>query len=266
MGLGVSLDFYFRKKDFKFIIFVLAWLFSILAAICTFIADYFKNITITNLFLWLNSVFISIHSILLLIGLSSYYSHPRLKEFLISIFIIIIISSILYLVYDPEIATTIPMTSFYFGFALLIILPLLKYKKYKINLKKSIVWYWAFLINFIIYFIVSIIIILQGESFGLYNSNDEVLIILNYISPIIGYIILIVLFIHVEYITSFSLNYELKDKYSHDLGNDLQSILSTIELVKKKILTEKKNIDLLSQSEKICLKASKMLKEIRELK
>ena len=79
-------------------------------------------------------------------------------------------------------------------------------------------------------------------------------------------LLLIILLVHVEYNSSASQKFELKDKYSHNLGNILQTISSTFELIIKEAFSETE----LNKMNKLIMdkikEASKLLKEIREIK
>ncbi|MFX1238654.1 MAG: hypothetical protein ACFE8P_13175, partial [Promethearchaeota archaeon] len=104
-----------------------------------------------------------------------------------------------------------------------------------------------------------------GYEFGMYTSNNNFLIMVNYGYGILLTSVQIVFVIHVEFKIRMNQNIELKDKYSHELGNILQTIYSSIQLVRKNDAIDDENIDLLNLSEEKCLSAAKFLKNIRKL-
>ena len=74
-----------------------------------------------------------------------------------------------------------------------------------------------------------------------------------------------ILMIHLENSRSYHSNYQLKDKYSHDLGNIMQVIVSLIPLLQEnESIGEERDstMELLNQK---CEEASDMITEIRTL-
>ncbi|MBN1800958.1 MAG: hypothetical protein JW891_05585 [Candidatus Lokiarchaeota archaeon] len=65
--------------------------------------------------------------------------------------------------------------------------------------------------SFFIYFPISIVIYLSGFNYSLYDSENEFIIILNYLPSIITSIIIIIFLIHVEYNNNAIMNNKLKD-------------------------------------------------------
>ena len=103
--------------------------------------------------------------------------------------------------------------SIYVSFISTYIIPPLKKKNFKKFIGKSIWWYFSPILVILVYFPVSILIYLQGYGYGLYNSNDVVLILLNYIPTISATILMLILFVHLEYNLSTREKFELKDTY-----------------------------------------------------
>jgi hypothetical protein len=139
-------------------------------------------------------------------------------------------------------------------------------RKFKTKIGKSIMWYHAVTVSFFTYVPVSIYIVLQGYSYGLYNVDNPFLVILNYIFPLATTIILIVFQIHFEYGISNNQKFQLKDKYSHEIGNILQIIQSSMDIVsqnKDKVNVEVNEINDLVRTK--CIEASTLIREIRTL-
>ncbi|MFX1325638.1 MAG: hypothetical protein ACFE8N_11825 [Promethearchaeota archaeon] len=112
---------------------------------------------------------------------------------------------------------------------------------------------------------ISSFILLQGEGYGLYYSTNSLLIILNYTVGILTNILLIVFLIHLEFILSNEQQNRLKDTYSHNLGNIMQIINSSSDLISMTTELseqEKKNLTLIQEK---CKEASKLIKNIRKL-
>ena len=133
-------------------------------------------------------------------------------------------------------------------------------------MSRSNKWYYTACVVFFLYVPLSIIIVLQGYSFGLYYAENNVLVILNYTIAITITILIIIVFIQIEYSISSQKKNQLKDKYSHDLGNALQAIFSCFDLIDFKNSLNKDNAAILEDILKPKLKeASNLIKEIRNL-
>ena len=79
-------------------------------------------------------------------------------------------------------------------------------------------------------------------------------------------IILVILLIHVEYNFSNNQRFELKDKYSHNLGNILQYITGYSDILSQNDKSEdKESSELQSLFKQKCKEASGLLREIRDL-
>lgn len=143
--------------------------------------------------------------------------------------------------------------------------PLFKLKKFKEFVGKSIRWYYITCGTVFGYLPISIFIYTQGYGYGLYNTDDILFIILNYTIGIVTHILLIVLFIHLEYNISNERKNQLKDKYSHNLGNIMQVIYSSSDIVKRIANLEKPEREKLDLLERKCKEASNLINEIRDI-
>ncbi len=130
---------------------------------------------------------------------------------------------------------------------------------------RSIIWFYVSALLLSLFIPVSIVINLQGYRYGLYNADEPVLIMLNYVPVILSSICLIILFVHLEYTTSSRKQLELKDNYSHDLGNILQVISSAFELIEMKGRSESETSELGELLKDKLNEAAKQIREIREL-
>lgn len=264
-GFGVSLDFLIDKKESKFILFCLGWSFWIVANLFALLFITFSKYS-SDLFLVLNVLFAAIGSILYAWGFFVYFTSVSYKLMNLLIVIILILTSFLYFLDYTSIAVIFCNGIINVLIASTFIVPLLKKKKLKKHIGRSIRWFYATILLFLSYLPVTIINFMLGYDYGLYNQENHVIIIFNYVPSISATILLIILLVHVEYNSSASQKFELKDKYSHNLGNILQTISSTFELIIKEAFSETE----LNKMNKLIMdkvkEASKLLKEIRELK
>ena len=234
IGLGVSLDFYYDTKQNKFILFSIGWSLWIIAALIPIYSNLVKDIGLIELLLMLNLLFFSLGGIFYMWGIYKYFlSVPvKIMEALIVISIVVPFL-VLFTIGD----TSAIIFSGIFLYGLLIstyIIPPLKKENFKKFIGKSIRWYYVIIFIILIYIPVSLINYSRGYAYGLYDSDDSTLIMLNYIPTIGATILLIILLVHLEYTISNREKFDLKDRYSHDLGNILQAIYTTLDLIKTK--------------------------------
>lgn len=130
---------------------------------------------------------------------------------------------------------------------------------------KSIRWFYFTIVIALIYLPSSIYISLSGESFGLYDSENILLILINYLPPIVANVLLIILLVHLEYTISIREKFNLKDKYSHNLGNIVQVIYSSADFIKYIAKLGKDEEEMLKLVEKKCKEAAQLIKEIRSI-
>ena len=100
---------------------------------------------------------------------------------------------------------------------------------------------------------------------GSFQSEDITIIVGAYSSIIIMTILFIAFIIHLEYTISNKQQNQLKDKYSHNLGNIMQVIYSSADLFKRIVKLENSDQDKLDLIEMKCKEASKLINEIRNL-
>ncbi|MFW9903494.1 MAG: hypothetical protein ACFFFH_04115 [Candidatus Thorarchaeota archaeon] len=132
-----------------------------------------------------------------------------------------------------------------------------KWRNLRNLLGESLKWFYSSVGFGLLYVMVVILITLRGYSFGLYFVDDLPVIIIYYFFGIGITILIAVLTIHLEHSLSYTHKFQLKDRYSHDLGNIMQIILNTVETSEEPI-----NIQLIKKK---CLEAGNLINEIREL-
>jgi len=235
IGLGISIDFLNGTKAEKFKFLTLGWFFWILGVLTPIFSNLVEIIYLKEFLLVLNAFLVALGAIFLLWGFLKYFMTVSFKK-MVSLIIIFIISTVLFfLITDYTVTITFCAL---FGNLILIcnyVIPPIK------------------------------IINLQGYGYGLYNVDNPVLIMFNYIPIITTSILFIVLLVHLEYTTSSRKQLELKDNYSHDLGNILQVISSAFELIEMKGRSESETSELGELLKDKLNEAAKQIREIREL-
>jgi len=265
IGLGIAIDFLNGTKAGKFKFLTLGWLFWILGSLSPIFSNLVENVYLKEFLLVLNVFLITLGAIFYLWGFLKYFMTVSFKK-MVSLIIIFIISTVLFF-FITDYAVTIAFCALFINFLLIctLVIPPIKKKSFTKYMGRSIIWYYASGLTIILFFPVSIIINLQGYGYELYNANDPVLIMFNYIPTIVISIFLIILLVHLEYTTSSRKQLDLKDNYSHDLGNILQVISSAFELIEMKGRSESETSELGELLKNKLNEAAKQIRDIREL-
>ena len=266
IGLAISIDYYYSTKKIIYVYFSIGWFFLIVAALCPIISEFSYDVVLSELFLVMNGTSASLAIAFIAMGTLLTFVKIPFKAFFSLIIALIIIPIIFLTIGYFKTALNFAIISINFLYIIAFVLPIFRVKKFKEHIGKSIVWYHAVTISFFCYIPVSTFIIIQGYSYGLYNINNPLLVILNYIFPLATTVILIVFLVHLEYGISNNQKFQLKDKYSHEIGNILQIIQSSTDIISQK--KYKMNVDLEEVVDLVktkCKEASTLLREIRAL-
>jgi len=266
IGLAISIDYYYTTKKNIYIYYSIGWFFLIVAAISPIISELFYDSFLSELFLVMNGTSASLGIAFIAMGTLLTFVQVPFKPFFILIVALTIIPIIFLTSGFFKIALNFAIVSINLLYIIAFVLPIYRVRKFKEHIGKSIVWYYGVTINFFFYIPVSIFIILQGYSYGLYDVYNPFLVILNYIFPLTTTIVLIVFLVHLEYGISNNKKFQLKDKYSHEIGNILQILQSSIDILtqeKDNVKSELMEVNDLVKTK--CKEASTLINEIRAL-
>lgn len=150
-------------------------------------------------------------------------------------------------------------------FSYFVIKLLIRKEHYLKYIKRSVKWFYALCAFMVLYIINSVFNYLKGYSFGLYEEVNFIDVMMNYFLAIGLMVFILTFFIHLENDISSNQKIELKDKYSHNIGNILQVIYSAVELMELKGDKNKEVLDLIKLTKKKSLEASNLLYHIRKL-
>ncbi len=125
----------------------------------------------------------------------------------------------------------------------------------------SIKWFIGTIIFGFLYLINGVITVLEGYPFGLYHSDNAFMIIRYYFFAIGITLLISMLIVHLEQSISYLQKAQLRDIYSHDLGNIMQIILNNIEAIDSIDEKNQPNADLIKSK---CIEAGDLITEIRE--
>jgi len=266
IGVIVSVDFYYDSKSKTYIYFCIGWSLWALSLIFLIFSANVNNQILQEFFQFMNYTLGPIAILFILAGLSSYYLKVNSSKLITFLLFLIVFPLIVFFTMGLNFVYIFSRIFTFLSYIIFYLLPVIKLKNFKEKVGKSIRWYYLSCFSIIYYIPLSIILSLDGESYGLYQSEDITTIILAYIPIILTTILLIAFMIHLEYNISYQHKKDLKDKYSHDLGNILQAIepahfiTSSNNNINKENLFEAENI-----IKKKFREASDTIKEIRKL-
>ncbi|MFX1375355.1 MAG: hypothetical protein ACFFA0_06050 [Promethearchaeota archaeon] len=265
IGFGVSVNFFYDYRKKLFFNFIFGWVFGIIGNVFPLILDFMEDSIILEFILVLNALLVSLSMILIMDGFLSYYLKEHYLYLTLICAIITIIAILLFIFLGYNISISFSVMILNSLVLITFIFPMIKLKFFKEILGEGIRWYYISIIYMVGFVPVSIFIYLKGYGYGLYNSDDLLLIVLNYGFAIVFLILIVLLHIHNEYTMSYKQKNQLKDKFSHNLGNIMQVIYSSVDLIKRISKIENNENDKLDLIEKKCKEASNLINEIRDL-
>ena len=265
VGFIVSIDFYFDSKSKTYIYFILGWGLWTITGIFPLLTVISDNQIQKEFFLLTNAIFGSLAITFLMTGIASYYINiSKLKILLLSTFLTVF-PLILYLTLGRDFVLIQTMLFQFFVIILGFLLPIFRFKNFKERIGRSIRWYYLTFISILIYIPLIILNIINNADVGLFQSESIHLIISIYTSIIITTILIIAYMIHLEYNAQCKQKSDLKDKYSHELGNIMQAIFTSYDIMKTKREPKKEVVELETILEKKLNEASKLIREIRKI-
>jgi hypothetical protein len=244
---------------------MLGWTSWIVAALFPISTDIVKSNGIGEFLLFLNALFGLIGGIFYTWGFYRYFKIIHFKILELFLVISILVSFSLYFLTNYRLAiqfSSLLLNSLIF---VVYLFPIFSIKDLKIFLGKSKLWYYITFVSLLIFIPFSIMASLEGYNYGLYEAENTLIIILYYVPTISSSILFIILLVHLEYTLSTHQKRDLKDKFSHNLGNIVQVIIAASELIEKNTNLkeqEKINLDLIQTKSR---ESAKLIKEIREL-
>lgn len=257
IGLGVSLGLFLETKSTKFKIFIPGWGLCAISAFFLIISEIIEIQILSEGLLIISTILLLLGMMFVVMGIISYITHISQKLVMSLTLFIIIIPLISFFTAGINLAINFTSVLFFLLFIFIFVSVWLARENITKILGNSRKWLFITLIFSFFYFINGFITAIQGYSFGLYTT-DNVDVIIRYYFFVIGITMLLaILQIHIEQSVSYLHKFELKDRYSHNLGNIMQIILNAIEIEAESI-----NIELIKEK---CLEAGEHIKEIREL-
>jgi hypothetical protein len=267
MGLAITIGLFLDLKRDRFKIIILGWFLWVAAGIFPLASENVENSFLKESLLVANGIAASLGALLIFLGILLYFFHVSGKLAIIACGLLLGAPILLFLATDYELAVNFSGIALYLigtaGFAI----GAMKRKKLRELIGSAIIWFHIVALFGLLWILCVLYLRFSPSnySYGFYQSTDDPATMANYLIAIGLTVALLILFYHVEYNIAQVEKYQLKDKYSHDLGNILQAILSAASLL---ALSEAHSQEELAKQELVlqkCAEASSLVKEIRNL-
>jgi len=267
IGLCVSIEFFLNTRKQRFLVFILGWFAWATAAVFPLIADNIVNSLLSESLLVLNGIAASSGLLLVGAGIIAYFRRVPANVIVLLNFFLITMPVSVFVIAGADTAVFFSSVTLFIIFIGVYIFVLTGNRDFSKNPREglNIPRNFRIALLFGLFFVVIFALIVTGGiSYGMYQADNKVSIMMNYFFGIGITILLIVLMVHFEHNISYKQKYQLIDKYSHNLGNIVQVIMSGASLAGMNDgLNEKQQLKLDLIQDK-CKEASDLIKEIRK--
>ncbi|MFX1283382.1 MAG: ATP-binding protein [Promethearchaeota archaeon] len=198
VGVAITFDFYLEMRKDRHQFLLLGWISWFFSGLMPILSDIGENEVVAESFLLLNSILTPLGGLFLIVGIIHYFTQLNLKQqfYILGAPFFLHITLLLFL--DFHLAGRIVLLSFYILAAILIFLGLIHRKELQTYIRGSIKWFYVSAILFVMLLFWIGILLLSGESYGLYDSTNSILIISNYLIGNSFSLCVLVLFIRSE--------------------------------------------------------------------
>ncbi|MFX0043249.1 MAG: hypothetical protein ACFE8L_10075 [Candidatus Hodarchaeota archaeon] len=263
----VSVDFFYDNKKKEFIFLIIGWSSWAFAGLLTIVGAVLDEGSFLEFYIFLNSIFAALAGLYILVGVFSYFIEIQNKFIIILTILVFIIPILLLMLVGANIGSLFSSLVLILSIISIYVVLILRFKPLKDKLGKSIRWYYITGFFLSMYIPLTIFISLQGESIEIYTSQNMHLIMWYWLPGIITSVLIIIFLIHLEYNISYEQKKDLKDKYSHNLGNVLQAIETAHQLIlsSKNITKDGELLEVINILESKMKEGSDIINEIRKL-
>jgi signal transduction histidine kinase len=246
---------------------IIGWISWILAGFLPIIASFTMDVIIKEYIMFINSIAFSLGIFFIFLSIVSYFYELSGKFIFTTCMLIISLPTIVLIVSNFILAKTMAFALGFGSFGVMLVTLRINRRKVRNLIGKSIGWFYLGLIGFVGYLINSGILLftVKDYSFGLFDSTNDIAVMINYSMSIFLTVLIIVIFIHFERSITRNEMQSLKDNYSHDLGNILQTIMFALGLIEFNDNLEPKEQNYLNIIKSNSNDASVLIKEIRKL-
>jgi len=266
LGFAVSFQFFFemkqtkKNKQTKLGMITLGWLSWSISGIIRILANLEENQLLSeNLFL-LDYILLSLGSFYICLGVISYFRSIQKNNTIVLNIALVVIPIIVYILIGLESSIIFANICIIGSYTSVFAIGFIERKNLRSYIGNSIIWFYCTLIVVIIYLFDLIYLASKNALFNLYQE-DILSVLVYYLFGIGITLIVFLLLMHLEHSLSTMDKNELKDIYSHNLGNLVQIIYSNIEMHETSC-EELVNVELIKQR---CKDAGDLINEIRRL-
>ncbi|MHA2032138.1 MAG: hypothetical protein ACW99Q_22435 [Candidatus Kariarchaeaceae archaeon] len=265
IGLGISLDLFYSIQKKQFLTIVAGWSLWVIAGVLPIIYD---NFTFQDDFLLTLNASLSGEALLLIfLGIFSYFQPLSGKFVFIISIIYLLIPLLLNFTFGPAFALIIAVL-FHLVTYIIILIGVAKRNKEMLKIFSKGVVFFYLTTGSVIFTIGNLIVsrlIVEDFSYGLYYSVNNGAVIINYSLSILVTVLILVLFIYLERGITADDKFQLKDRYSHHIGNLLQIVLAAVSLIESGRLDPEEKDENIAIIQSKSQEVSDLLNEIREL-
>ena len=267
IGLGVGIDFLIVSKKKRFEAQVAGWSIWSLGSIFQLISQFTEDQDLIEIMDFLFGIATLVGAFLISISIIVYFHHIPVKNIFFGTLALVAFPFIIFVISDLPTAVNFSILGSFLIIVFLYVFGLYEGQNFKQTVGASVKWFYVLIIIGTFQMLLFTLFTLGGINLSLTSSQIEDLFALTIINSfaIAVTVLTVVLLIHLENSRSNLYNFQLKDKYSHDLANIIQIIASAIHLVEKESLAvneKEESIDLLDQKLQEVLE---LLQEIRTL-
>ncbi|OLS23123.1 MAG: hypothetical protein HeimC3_26730 [Candidatus Heimdallarchaeota archaeon LC_3] len=280
-GFFIFFSYYISQKQFRYLLFSVGWLLSLIGTMIFLIPFYMSEIRLFSIyidFLTLASITGLLSGLLGIIGtffislglLSHFFSLKKIEIYLITLIITIIpIFAFLIKGFISFDINLFQETIFYFR------LTSNSLSSFLTSIEQMFVYLFLFLIGLkfrlkiLQYSTVSYVLYMTGVFLSFLTlvlvqfrefQIDELAVLFNFTMSIWVAIVLMLFLIHLEHNKSMKEKYLLKDRYSHNMAQFIQLAMGNLDL-----LRETKNMDYFQKLENNLSDTADLLKQIRNI-
>ncbi len=267
IGLGVGIDFLLVTKKKRFGGQVAGWSIWTLGSISQIATQFTSDPNLIEIFEFLFGTGTLVGSFLISTSIIVYFHHLPVRNILIATLILSTSPLVILIMFGLSTAVTFSILGNFLIIGFLYVYGLIEGQNFKQAVGESVKWFYALIITGMIQMAVFIYFTLAGINLSVTSSQIEDLFALSIVNSfaIAVTVLIVVLLIHLENSRGNIYNFQLKDKYSHDLANLIQIITTTMHVIEKGSLSNYEKEESRSLLEQKLEEVHKLLQEIRTL-
>lgn len=266
LGFAVSLQLFLgmkktkQTKQKKLGMITIGWLSWTISGIIRILGNLEVNQIFSELLFLVDNLLLAIGAYYICVGVISYFRFVKTNLVIKLNFFLIGVPIFLFIFVDLSTSLLFINIWLVVSYSTTFFLGLIERKNLRSYIGNSIIWFYCATV-FITLFLFDVIYLSSKNALFDVNQRDVTSSLVYYLFSIGITLIVLVLLLHLENSLSTMDKNELKDRFSHDLGNLIQIIYSNIEM-HETLCEELINVKLIKQK---CKDAGDLINEIRSL-